>query len=189
MKYAVHLYTQVRVKVVGVEAESVAHAMKKADNAVNFHELLDNHRPCCFVSDGMRVEDVEFAEAVTEYACIDPLLNNGEIDYEHSTCLDSDGQPLVAGKTIVEGQAKNCEDAKRFMQELLDSVETLSGIADTDGARTLADLMYLHSAILSGGFIDHYPDESKVKDIVQGLPSGDQWVKSIQLEYMITEAA
>jgi len=30
--------------------------------------------------------------------------------------------------------------------------------------------MYLQNAILSGGFIDHYPDESKVMDIASALP-------------------
>ena len=184
MKYAVHLYTQVRVKVVGVEAESVAHAMEKADNAINFHELLDNHHPCCCVSDGLRVEDVEFAEAVTEYACIDPLFDSGEVDYEHSTYLGNDGQPLVDGKTTVERRAKAGEDAKLFMQELLDSVETLSGIADTDGARTLADLMFLQQAVLSGGFIDHCTGESNVLEIAGRLPSGTQWTQYIQVNYM-----
>jgi len=46
----------------------------------------------------------------------------------------------------------------------------------------------LHSAILSGGFIDHYPEESKVLEIAQGLPSGDQWVKFIKVEYMASVA-
>lgn len=76
----------------------------------------------------------------------------------------------------------------RFMQELLDSVETLAGIAEAYGARTLADLMYLQQAILSGGFIDHYPEESKVLDIVQSLPSGEKWAKFIKVEYMAQEA-
>lgn len=74
--------------------------------------------------------------------------------------------------------------ARLFMRELLDSVETLAGIAEEHGARTLADLMYLHSTILNGGFIDHYPGESKVLEIAQGLPSGEQWAKFIKVEYL-----
>lgn len=66
------------------------------------------------------------------------------------------------------------------MGELLDSVETLTGIADEHGARTLADLMYLQEAILEDGFIDNHPDESKVLEIVQGLPSGEQWAQFIR---------
>jgi len=74
--------------------------------------------------------------------------------------------------------------AELFMQELLDSVETLDGIAEQHGSRTLGDLMYLYNAILSGGFIDHYPGESKVMDIARSLPSGEQWTKFIKVEYM-----
>ncbi len=95
-----------------------------------------------------------------------------------------DGQLLVDGKTTVECQAKACEDARLFMQELLDSVETLSGIADVYGARTLADLMFLQQAILSGAFIDHCTGESNVLEIARGLPSGTQWTQYIQVDYM-----
>lgn len=72
--------------------------------------------------------------------------------------------------------------ALRFMGELLDSVETLTGIADEHGARTLADLMYLQEAILEDGFIDYDPDDSKVLELVQGLPSGEQWIQFIRHE-------
>ena len=74
--------------------------------------------------------------------------------------------------------------AALFFQELMDSVETLAGIAEEHGSRTLADLMYLQNAILNGGFIDHYPDESKVLDISLFLPSGEQWSKFIKVEYL-----
>lgn len=78
-------------------------------------------------------------------------------------------------KSSINGKAA----AVLFMQELLDSVDTLSGIADQHGVHTLADLMYLHSAIMKGSFIDHYPGESKVLQIASALPSGDQWSKFI----------
>ena len=74
--------------------------------------------------------------------------------------------------------------ARKFMTELLDSVETLSGIAEQYGARTLADIMFLHCAILSGGFIDFYTGESAVMNIARGLPSGEQWVSFIKTEYL-----
>lgn len=74
--------------------------------------------------------------------------------------------------------------ARQFMEELLDSVETLTGIADLYGARTLADLMYLHSAVVSGGFIDYYPGESCVLDVIKPLPSGDQWVQYVKVEHL-----
>lgn len=104
---------------------------------------------------------------------------------------NTDGEPTVIRFFDVK-QLSNpyagCAAADRFMQELLDSVETLTGIADEHGARTLADLMYLQLAIMKGSFIDHYPDESKVKDIAHNLPSGDQWVKFIKVEYMASVA-
>ena len=104
---------------------------------------------------------------------------------------NADGEPTVI-RFFEMKQLSNpyagCTAADRFMQELLDSVETLTGIADDHGARTLADFMFLHGAILRGGFIDHYPEESKVLEIAQGLPSGDQWVKFIKVEYMASVA-
>ncbi len=72
--------------------------------------------------------------------------------------------------------------AKRFYDELIDATETFTDIAEQHGARTLSDLMYLQNAILSGGYIDHYPNESAVLDIVRALPSGEEWVKYIKVE-------
>jgi len=92
---------------------------------------------------------------------------------------------LMIGRTprhIVE--LKDGEDAKLFMQELLESVETLTGIADEYGARTLADLMYLQQVILSGGFIDHRTGESNVLEIASALPSGKKWTTFIKVDYM-----
>jgi hypothetical protein len=48
--------------------------------------------------------------------------------------------------------------AARFFEELLDSVETWSAVAEQHGVRTLSDLAYLHNAILTGGFIDALPE-------------------------------
>ena len=73
------------------------------------------------------------------------------------------------------------EAAKLFMEELLASVESLTELADMHGARTLADLVYLQQAILKGGFIDHYPGESKVLVVVKELPSHQRWVGFIEL--------
>jgi len=72
--------------------------------------------------------------------------------------------------------------AGQFMRELLDSVETLSGIVDAHGARTLADLMYLQNAIMNGTFIDHYPGESAVSEVVKALPSGARWLEYVAVQ-------
>lgn len=88
----------------------------------------------------------------------------------------------------LEAQVQDCishrDTAAKFMDELLGSVETLTGIAELYGARTLADLMYLHVAIVNGGFIDYYPGESCVLDVVKPLPSGELWIQYIQVEYL-----
>lgn len=71
--------------------------------------------------------------------------------------------------------------ASLFMAELLDSVESLTELAESKGVRTLADLMYLEQAILKGGFIDHYPTESSVLEVVRALPSGKDWLGFIEV--------
>lgn len=62
-----------------------------------------------------------------------------------------------------------------FFKELLESFETLTGIADRYGSRTLADLLYLQNAILDGGFIDLYPHESEVLAVIEAMPSAQRW--------------
>lgn len=75
------------------------------------------------------------------------------------------------------------DSARLFWQELLDSVESLTAIADRHGARTLADLFYLQNAILCGGCIDHDPDESSVLEVVRTLFSAAQWERHIKVDY------
>jgi len=76
--------------------------------------------------------------------------------------------------------SKNAQESRAlallFMQELLASVETLTGIAEHHGVQTLADLMYLQNAIIDDTFIDdHSQSSSKVCQVVQALPSGTIW--------------
>jgi len=144
-------------------------------------------------------EGTEFSERITEED-----LANAIVDGNTITINDPDGDfdiqlyrlapveinlapPSTASQDDEEHQAQGHERAKLFMRELLNSVETLTGIAEQHGARTLADLMYLQNAILSGGFIDHYPGESKALEIARGLPSGGQWSKFIAVEYLRSE--
>lgn len=79
---------------------------------------------------------------------------------------------------------ESTELALQFMDELIDSVESLTVIAEVHGSRSLADLFYLQQAILKKGFIDHYPEESFVLDIAKRLPSGAIWSQYIKIEYM-----
>lgn len=183
MKYSVNLFTGVRVKVVGVEAQSAAEAMQKAEGVVNMHDLVVINQigvsgyPLDW--DGMAVECVEWAEGGLDWVSVDPLLDNGTVDYSNVCFFGPDGEVLENGETAEDRKIAGYNRATLFMEELLDSVETLTGIAEQYGARTLADLMYLHSAILSGNFINHIPLESSVLEFASSLPSGERWVKFI----------
>lgn len=87
---------------------------------------------------------------------------------------------VKAWRELAACKAVICAElAGQFMVELLNSVETLSGIAEVHGTCTLADLMYLHSAILSDSFIEHLSAMSKVVDIASALPSGERWATYI----------
>ena len=111
-------------------------------------------------------------------ACDKLSLATGMVRGVHGRLVpngSADAEPIGAAvhapwKTVV------CADlARQFMDELLSSVETLSGIAEVHGACSLADLMYLHSAILSDSFIEHLSDRSNVMEIASALPSGERW--------------
>jgi hypothetical protein len=80
-----------------------------------------------------------------------------------------------------EQKAEAADDAVLFMRELLSSVETLTGVAEQHGAATLADLMYLHAAIVDGGYIENHPERSAVVKVVRGFASGgERWMKYIK---------
>ena len=66
--------------------------------------------------------------------------------------------------------------AEQFYNELNDSVEVLSDIAEQHGARTLSDLFHLHASIINNGFIDAWPDSAVIK-VVSQLPSADRWIE------------
>lgn len=79
--------------------------------------------------------------------------------------------------------------AVEFWNELMGSVETLTGIADQHGVRTLTDVMYLHQAILSGSVIDDYPENSKLREVIALLPSSIRWMAYIRCEPVGTPEA
>lgn len=71
--------------------------------------------------------------------------------------------------------------AAQFMTELLDGHETLTGIAEYQGIHTLADCMYLLSAIMKGTSITvEHPSDSLVAQVVKSLPSADLWIRYVQ---------
>lgn len=81
---------------------------------------------------------------------------------------------------------RRIEAALRFMAELLDSVETLTEISVQHGVGTLADLLYLHGAMLDGSFIDvdTSSDRSQVIKVLEGLPSSAAWMEFVRIDYM-----
>lgn len=78
------------------------------------------------------------------------------------------------------------QKAKKFWDELLESFESLSEIATAYGQNALVDLIYLQMAILKNTFIDHYPEQSSILEVVKALPSSREWVKYIQTEHGAT---
>lgn len=74
MKYDVHLYAVVRVKVNDIEADSQTEAIDKAESLVNFNSLFDASRP------SRVVEHVEYADEVNA-ALVD---EQGDENYERS---------------------------------------------------------------------------------------------------------
>ena len=74
-KYDVHIYAVVRVPIRGVDAKSPEEAVKKVDEEVNLHKILDR---------GI----VEYAEDITEYL-VDEVGDDGKI--KRSFWLDRDG--------------------------------------------------------------------------------------------------
>lgn len=79
----------------------------------------------------------------------------------------------------IESQSDGQQAAMQFWEELLGSVDTLGEIAETYGVRTLTDLMHLHVAVLTGGFIDAWAADSSVLNLVQQLPSSQHWLRFI----------
>ncbi len=165
-----------------------------------FHLL--NAASAVTIDDGVMLTDFE-VEKLTgdpDNQVVRFTWTDGECDY--SDCLteagitaglfDSDGKFIAdnseGDKTVIRffaieplNQASGKQAALTFFQELLNSTESLTGIANEYGSRTLADLMYLQNVILSGGLIDHYSDESRVLEIVSALPSSEQWSAFIKI--------
>ncbi len=160
MKYDVHLFTQVRVKVVGVEADCDVDAMKRVESGIDFHRLLDCWNPKYNATGGYSVDHVEYAESAPDFYLVDVLLPDGSVDYDNTCWYGPDYEPLVEGKTPAELKEERLDRADLFMRELLDSVETLGGLSTRYGCSALVQLLYLQHAIVTGGMIDCDSDDS-----------------------------
>ena len=76
MKYNIHIYAVTRVKVINIEADSKAEACAKAEDKVDLHAILDREGEI----------ETEWAEEVLSFTA-DPLLPNGEVNYDDSEYL------------------------------------------------------------------------------------------------------
>ena len=172
MEYAVHLYTQVRLKITGISAQTMALAMAQSEEVVDLHDLLDIKTTTKLPS-GHTIEYVEWAEGAPDCFLVDPLKQDKTVDYAGSGWFGPDKLPLVGGQTSTERKAQNAAQALKLMQEVLNSVETLTEVVNEYGVATLIDLLYLQQAILEDGFIA--AEHSTVNEFVAKLPSAPEW--------------
>ncbi|MFM0051476.1 hypothetical protein [Caballeronia grimmiae] len=90
-------------------------------------------------------------------------------------------EAVVAAIADADASLRLAADAKQFNAELLDAVETLTGIAEQHGALALANVVYLQAALLKGGVIELTRDKAEALSFVRGLPSGGRWWRSVKL--------
>ena len=84
MKYDVHIFAVVRVKVAGIVAESQTKAIQKAEDSVDLYRLFDNPRASA-------VEATEFADDITHYL-VDEV---GDSMHERSRFYNADGTTVL----------------------------------------------------------------------------------------------
>jgi hypothetical protein len=84
MKYDVHIFAIVRVKVAGISAESQAEAIDKAENSVDLYRILDN-------PGGVGVQGTEFADGISHYL-VDEV---GDSTYRQSRFYEPDGKTVL----------------------------------------------------------------------------------------------
>lgn len=134
-----------------------------ADFASNFiNHLFDNGLIPAAVAGS---DDLEF-QAAEAMAAITDLAERAAASPAAST-----------SSANATGAAQRQARSAQFMVELLDDHETLTDIGEHKGARTLADCMYMLSAVQKGSLIEiHHPTESSILDILQSLPSAALWM-------------
>jgi hypothetical protein len=119
------------------------------------------------------------------YSCsdfVDDVLNNlvilGLLKKDDIPDDDPEAQATLAIQSVIQAST-GAASAKAFFVEMLDSVETLSAVSDEHGPSTLAQLMYLQTAILNGTEIELYANEAEKLAFVRALPSGERWWKYV----------
>lgn len=120
------------------------------------------------------------AQRMDSWAKAQSLLRDAGVSDAMLNTFAALGQFLPAVQSNdkkLHGQAA----ALLFREELLNSVHSLTDIAEEHGAATLAAMFYLENAILNNSYIDNDCSyASNVLQIVMALPSSALWLKFIQ---------
>ena len=90
--------------------------------------------------------------------------------------------PAAANLAAVDISSPQAQSlSSQFMDELLETHETLTDIATHKGAYTLADCMYMLSAVQKGTYIEvHHPTSSQILEVIQTLPSAALWMTYVK---------
>lgn len=107
-KFDVHLFYPVKFKVSGISlpvGSSHADAMKAAVAAVETEVLLGSLGSGVSIAgtplpSGGELESVEYTDDAVLFALVDPLLENGEVDYNRTLWLDENGLPDLVGEAL-----------------------------------------------------------------------------------------
>jgi hypothetical protein len=91
MKYDVHIYATVRVKVCGVEANSQKEAIKKAEAQTDLYETL-----------GESGHGTEYAEEITGFL----VDEEGDTEYQQTRSYNGKGNQLRNRKTRASGEKR-----------------------------------------------------------------------------------
>ena len=108
-------------------------------------------------------------QAITAIAVINDLAER--VDAQQAPASGSPAQAVIQ---------QDPTKAARFMAELFDAHETLTEIGERQGIRTLADCMYMLSALQKGTHIEvHHPTESQILKVIGALPSAAVWMTHV----------
>ena len=78
-RFDVHAYPVARIKITGIEAENPEEAIQKAEETIDFHELLDIRPP-----NNVTTIEIEYAEEITGYL----VDEENDPEYENSRMFD-----------------------------------------------------------------------------------------------------
>lgn len=100
------------------------------------------------------------------FSCVVSALNHFAIPATVNEIASADPLSLLDG----------AQKAARFFQELMDSFETVGGVADQFGQPVLPQLLYLQNAILTHSHVDLWEDvDDGLRKAVARLPSAAEW--------------